>query len=454
MQTGPVGIAAPVTLLPGTARFLPLDGVTIRTGPDAATAVPACRPGRFAPDPGMANNDDVPAPDKTVFVHVGCRKTGTSHLQFGLKRAPKRVLGAGLAQPLGDRGGIMRRLLLPLQAAADGDVEAADRAVAALARTIRESAQPRHLITLEALAELPAAATAPLIRGLAEFDTRLIVTARSWAHTIPSEWQQRIKARYTGEYLEYAGAIRAPDDVGPGLAAESEAFRRRQDIADVVRRWRAGDPELPVSVILVPPLGAEGTTLVDAFCDLISVPPSALAIPQKITNESLSHPDAELVRRINLALGDRLPDTKGDYRYHVRRWIVAGSMMHRPRAKIRLPRDLEAWCRDESARQLAELQELGVDVIGDPEHYVSPTLPGDDFVPARDDEVVAAAAAVLADLAERRDEETRAWKDAVEEAERARRRAAAQRRSQSTAAAGPARRARTLAGRIRRRLSR
>jgi len=402
----------------------------------------------------MANNDDVPAPDKTVFVHVGCRKTGTSHLQFGLKRAPKRVLRAGLAQPLGERGGIMRGLLLPLQAATEGDVAAAEQAVTALARTIRESEQPRHLITLEALAELPAEATSLLVHGLAEFDTRLIVTARSWAYTIPSEWQQQIKARYTGDYLSYAAAIRSPDDVGPELAAEAELFRRRQDIADVVRRWRAGDPELPVSVVLVPPFGAEGTTLVDVFCGLISVSPSTLAIPKKITNESLSHADAELVRRINLALGDRLTDTKGDYRYHVRRWIVAGSMMHRPRAKIRLPRDLEPWCREESARQLAELEALGADVIGEPEHYVSPILPGDDFVPARDDEVVAVAAAVLADLAEQRDEETRAWKDAIDEAERARRRAAADRRSQSTAAAGPARRVRTLAGRVRRRLSR
>jgi hypothetical protein len=195
-------------------------------------------------------------------------------------------------------------------------------------------------------------------------------------------------------------------------------------------------------------------TLVDAFCDLISVAPSALAIPKKVTNESLSHPDAELVRRVNLALGDRLPDTKGDYRYHVRRWIVAGSMMHRPRAKIRLPRDLEPWCREESARQLAELAELGADVIGNPEHYVSPTLPGDDFVPARDDEVVAAAAAVLADLAARRDEETREWKEAVEEAERARRQAAAERRSRAAAGARPTPRARALAGRVRRRLSR
>ena len=114
----------------------------------------------------MTNNDDVPAAPKTVFVHVGSRKTGTSHLQFGLKRAPKRVIRAGLAQPLGERGGIMRGLLLPLQAAADGDLAAAERAVTALARNIRESEQPRHLITLEALAELPVEATAPLIRGL------------------------------------------------------------------------------------------------------------------------------------------------------------------------------------------------------------------------------------------------------------------------------------------------
>jgi hypothetical protein len=384
----------------------------------------------------------------TVFLHVGCRKTGTSHLQFGLQRAPRRVLKAGVEQPLGDRGGIMRGLLRPLQAVAQGEVAYAEAAVAQLAERIRSSGHRRHLITLEALAELPAEATSVLVGGLSEFDTRLIITARSWAHTIPSEWQQRVKTRYTGDYLEYAEAIRDPDGRGPELAAEAATFRRRQDIADVTRRWRAADPDLPVSVILVPPLGAEGVTLVDAFCQLIGIRPRALAEPTRITNESLSHADAELLRRVNIALGDRLPDTRGDYRGNVRRWIVADSMMTRPRIKIRLPRDLEPWCEKESARQLAELEELGAEIIGERQHYVSPRLSGDDFVPAPPEVIVASAAAVIADLAASRKTERDGWREALREARRA------ERELRHELSQTPLRRARARAGRIRRRLLR
>jgi hypothetical protein len=388
----------------------------------------------------------------TVFLHVGCRKTGTSHLQFGLQRAPRRVLKAGVEQPLGDRGGIMRGLLLPLRAVAEGDVERAEHAVAQLADRIRSSQHARHLITLEALAELPAETTSVLVGGLSEFDTRLIITARSWAHTIPSEWQQRVKTRYTGDYVEYAEAVRDSEGRGPELAGEAATFRRRQDIADVARRWRAADPDLPVSVILVPPLGADGITLVDAFCQLIGIPPRALAVPKRITNESLSHADAELLRRVNIALGGRLPNARSDYRTNVRRWIVAGSMMMRPRPKIRLPRDLEPWCQEESARQLAELEGLGAEIIGERHHYVSPELGGDDFVPAPAEEVVASAAAVLADVAARRKAERDEWQEALKAAQRERRRA--EQELQHAQSQTPLRRARAQAGRLKRRLLR
>lgn len=401
----------------------------------------------LVPGPSTSRSTDT---RPTVFLHVGCRKTGTSHLQFGLQRAPRRVLKAGVAQPLGDRGGIMRGLLLPLRAVTEGDVARGEQAVARLAEGIRRSEHPRHLITLEALAELPVEATSVLVDGLSDFDTRLIITARSWAHTIPSEWQQRVKTRYTGEYVEYAEAIRDADGQGPELAAEAATFRRRQDIADVARRWRAADPDLPVSVILVPPLGAEGVTLVDAFCQLIGIPPRALAEPQRITNESLSHADAELLRQINIALGDRLPDVRGDYRASVRRWIVADSMMKRLRTKIRLPRDLEPWCEEESTRQLAELEELGAEIIGERQHYVSPKLSGEDFVPAPAEEVVASAAAVLADLAAGRDAERGEWKEALRTAERERR--SAERELRQVLSQTPLRRARATAGRLKRRL--
>jgi hypothetical protein len=123
-------------------------------------------------------------------------------------------------------------------------------------------------------------------------------------------------------------------------------------------------------------------------------------------------------------------------------------MMTRPRIKIRLPRDLEPWCERESARQLAELEELGAEIIGERQHYVSPRLSGDDFVPAPPEVIVASAAAVIADLAASRKTERDGWREALREARRA------ERELRHELSQTPLRRARARAGRIRRRLLR
>ena len=345
-----------------------------------------------------------PMPDqtKTVFLHVGCRKSGTSALQLGLRRAADRLRELGLEQPLGARGGTMAGLITPVQRALGGEEEVGRVAVAALAEKIRRSEQPRHLITLEALAELPAEATSLIVTGLAEFDTRVIVTARPWPLTIPSEWQQRVKSRFTGGYLEYAAAVRRPDGATGELAQEADDFRRRQDVADVVRRWRAADPELPAHVILVPQSRHTRPGLIDLFCDVIGVAPGELAIPDRMINESLSHEKAEVLRLVNLALGDRLQNRRGNYRYSVRKWIAVATLMRGSSgAKIRLPRELEDWASEETARQVEELRREGCDLLGDPDGFIRPDLPGEDFVPASDAEVAQAAAAALADLAAR-----------------------------------------------------
>lgn len=388
---------------------------------------------------------------KTVFLHVGCRKSGTSALQLGLSRGADALREAGLEQPLEGRGQVQRGLVKPLLAAVEGDVPAARKAVARLAAAIRDSDRPRHLVTLEALAEMPAEATALVAEGLAEFDTRVVVTARPWALTIPSEWQQLVKSRFTGEYVDFARAVR--DGQGP-LAADADRFRRRQDVADVARRWRAGAPDLPVHVILVPPSREVRPGLTDLFCDVVGIDPTLLAMPDRLVNQSLTHDNAEVLRLVNVALGDRLPNLRTDYRDGVRKWIAVRTMMRGATgSRIRIPRELEGWARGESARQLDELRRAGCDVRGDADAFVDPDLPGDDFVPASDAEVARAAAATLADLAEREARQQRRARRAARTTRKAARR--------SRPAGGPAAvptpqgvpaRVRRAAGAVRRRV--
>jgi hypothetical protein len=339
----------------------------------------------------------------SVFLHVGCRKSGTSALQFGFETGVDALREAGLDQPLVGRGATTNRFVRPLQNATD-DPQAAREAVAQFARMVRRSKAPRHLVSLEAMAEFSPEAIAIVAEGLADFDVHVVVTARPWALVIPSEWQQRVKGRVTASYEEYTRAVRHPDDAGP-LQWEAAAFRRRQDVADVARRWQAGDARLPVHVVLVPPRRPGQPGLVELFSGVVGIEPSLLPVPDRNINPSLTFPEAELLRQVNLALGDRLTNLKGDYRASVRQWIAQRMMLGSPGSRIRIPREFEDWAVGESSRQVDELQALGVDLLGDDSGFRRPQLPGDDFERPSDAEIVQRAAALIADLAVEHEQE-------------------------------------------------
>lgn len=346
---------------------------------------------------------------KSVFLHVGCRKSGTSALQHGFGTSAEALAAQGLSQPYPMRQALQRRFATPVRRHAEegaGGGQQARQALNRLARRIRTSAHPRHLVSLEALAEWDAATTGLVVDALAEFDVHVVITARPWALTIPSEWQQRVKSRYTGGYLEYAAALRDPPAASSELAGEARDFHRRQDVADVARRWWAEDPRVRAHVILVPPSSAS-PDLRDLFCEVVGADPSLVALPDRVVNPSLSYAHAEVLRLVNVALGDRLTDLRGDYRASVRRWITVRALMNQRGDKIRLPREHESWAAEQGERQLRELRQLGCEVIGDPDGYVRPRLEDDDFVPASGDELARTAAAVIAHLAVNHDAERR-----------------------------------------------
>jgi hypothetical protein len=385
----------------------------------------------------------VSSSSKTVFLHVGCRKSGTTALQLGFRRAAGRVRRHGLQRPLGARGGTMTGLRDPLYRTLEGeDPDAAVRAVARLADRIRADKRPRHLITLEALAELPEEATRVVVEGLAEFDLRVVITTRPWALTIPSEWQQLVKSRVSVPYEDFARAVRDPDTADGELAREALRFRRRQDVADIATRWRAGDPQLPVHVILVPSNRHISPGITDMFCSLVGVDRRLLPTIDRVVNPSISHADAEVLRLVNIALGDRLADARRGYRRSVRKWVARPMMKKSSGGRIRLPHDLEEWASAESRRQLDEILAFGCDVVGDAGSWVEPPLPGDDFVPATDAEVAAAAARVIADLA--------TWHDRQQELQRKRRKRRQQGEQKGQPRAGRVSTARRVLRRLRR----
>ncbi len=337
-----------------------------------------------------------------VYLHVGARKSGTTSLQRSLRLSVEELAAQGVNLLYATREEQVRRQVVPIRGyLTSGDDTAARQSLRELAEGIRSRPEMTHLLSLETLAELPRPATDLIVAELAEFEVHVVVTARHWVLTLPSEWQQMVKSRLTISYPDFLAAVRdrTPD------AAE---FLAMQDVPAIVERWGALLPPERVHVIACPPRSRNVGTLLDLFCGLVGIDPASLKVPAGDLNTSISLDQAELIRRINADLGDRLTKPGADYDVGVRGWIVRGSMQPRATESIRIPQEFVEWAVAEARQQYDDLLVAGVDVVGRPEDLLPDGDPLTGPLQVGEDAVAAAAVATLADLAQQHYDEVRA----------------------------------------------
>ncbi|TYL45458.1 hypothetical protein FXB39_18410 [Nocardioides sp. BGMRC 2183] len=369
-----------------------------------------------------------------VFLHIGTRKSGTSYLQLALRNSIEALDDQGLALMFRTREANVRRQLTPLrELVSTGDATAVDEAMAWTAERVRAKPDHRHLITLEDLAELPDSAIAAMIGGLSDFDVEVVLTARHWGLTLPSEWQQCVKERHTGTYRDFIEDVRARS------GETAQRFLARQHVPQIVERWGA---HAPVSVIAVPPSSRTEGTLVELFSDLVGIDPGSLVTPKSTVNQSLTLVQAEMLRRVNIALGDRLPEPAHSYRVGMREWLTRRSLMKHRGSSIRLPEEYLGWAQQESLAQLDALRAGPARLLGVAEDLVASAdlATGPDTV--SDTELAEIATLTLADLAADR------WREVEEQ--RAKQRGGTRRtKPQVPPPPAPATRLRTRIGRTR-----
>ncbi len=337
---------------------------------------------------------------RPVYLHVGSRKSGTSFVQESFLESRGALAKQGLGVPLGARVRHMQMVLNPLLAADPADPHHADTRAALrdVTRRLQQAKQPRLLLTIEDLAELETWRAELLLEALADFDVHLLISARHWAKQIPSEWQQCVKERLTTPYQDYVRGIRDRDG-----APHTKQFIARQHVPDIAARWgRTLDPD-HVHVIAVPPSSDDPDALLKLFGEVLGVDPSALTAPPRARNLSLGYQQAETLRRLNVALGDRLQDFYTQYRLAVRRDVGRGILLRQSGDRVRLPEELVPWCVEESAAQVKEVTERGYHMVGQPEHLLFDGKQGEPaFREVTEEEVADTAVQALASLAVRR----------------------------------------------------
>lgn len=336
---------------------------------------------------------------RQVFVHVGASKTGTSALQRGLWNSAEPLLAAGVGLPFLGRQEHLRHLLQPL-GWRPGSMYSEPMRPARLdllVNRLRETPGERLLISNEDLAEAGPEQVAAFadLADRSDLEVQVVITARDWARQLPSEWQQFLKRRLTTDYPTFLAEVR--ERRGPDAAQ----FWARQDVTDVADRWGAGLDPARVHLILVPPRHVDADAVFRNFGAVIGYDPAVLKLPTRDVNASFGYVEAEVVRRINLALGDRLPDFTRDYLPAVRNTLVRHVLARRASSSIPLPPEHLDWVREAATRQVETVRERGYSVHGD----ATTLVPGPDAtapLPAVEEAAVAdAAIRTLADFAVR-----------------------------------------------------
>ena len=339
--------------------------------------------------------------ERRLYLHVGHAKTGTSYLQSAFWGSRTALAEAGLLLPLAGPGHHFG-LALALRGDLDESMDAptAFSAEDRLVKQLGESSAPRALVTHEVLAAVSAAEAARFSRRIVDRDIHIVLTVRDLRRQVPAEWQQRVKTRSTLTYEKFLDGVVNHSERGA-------KFWRVQDTFDVAERWRGDLPPERVHIVTTPPAGSAPTLLLERFCQVLGVDPAVVNTDQSRRNESLGAQQVELMRRVNVALGDRLPHPRAGYNRVAKNEFANSVLAAQDGARLDLPAHLDEWCHGEARRVVEQIRTAGYDVVGDLDDLLPAERTDAADEPVTDELVAAAAVDGIAALLVQRDEDVK-----------------------------------------------
>lgn len=325
---------------------------------------------------------------RPLYLHVGASKTGTSALQHGLFDSVSELADQGIGLPLTGRNDHIRQLLRPLGwVTASGFTRDIRREqLTELGPVLTSAAGERLLLTCEDLCEADPERIGALVEvaDRAGQEVRVVLTVRGLASVIPSEWQQFLKHRMTLDYPTFLTRIQNRK------GRWASHFWRRQDLVAVCARWAEIVGRDRIDVVVTPDRTTDPEGLYRMFGQVVGFDPSPLSWPARNVNASWGYVEAEVYRRTNEALGDRLPRYERDYQPGLRWPLVQGVLPRSASARIPLPPSELDWVTHVASEHVAWLQDAGIRVHGDPSSLI-PSASDTEELPRLDDEAVARA---------------------------------------------------------------
>jgi hypothetical protein len=303
---------------------------------------------------------------RRVFVHIGTMKSATSYVQELFDGNRDLVLAQGLLWTEAVEYFLATDDLLGTRRIRPG----LDGAWSRLDEQLRGHPGDA-LISNELLAVINPRKQLQLVEALEPAEVSIVVTARDLGRVVPSQWQTGARNRDTVTWREYVRAV--CDEGEPESAA---GFWRRHDVAAIVRRWSRRVPLDRITVVTVPPAGADPGLLGQRFGSVVGVDVSSFEPPAE-GNPSVGGHSAELLRRVN----ERTADFEWlRYRWAFKNGLARSILAERAPKEppIRLTQAQLDQLSRRAHRMADELSQTGVRVVGDLGDLVpAATAPGE-----------------------------------------------------------------------------
>ncbi len=297
-----------------------------------------------------------------VHLHIGSPKTGTTYIQNTLWANRATLKDDGVLLPGQSR-------FSRVQAASDmmkwhpddGDLPQTWRRLSGqVARWSGRSA----VISQEFLYRASPEQIHAMVDSLGGGQMKVVLTTRDVARLVPAQWQTSVRQRSTWTLGEYADAVAGTDGHENAVGA-ARHFWRRQDYGVILRRFVDALSLDQVRVVTVPPSGGDPDELWRRFCRACDLDPGSTK-PGGVSHESLGAESAEIMRRVNGRPPiDSMP--MRTYKKSVNGALSRRSLAHRRSLEtgLVLPERHRDWAENEASRVIADIEAVGVEVIGD-----------------------------------------------------------------------------------------
>lgn len=298
---------------------------------------------------------------KRIFLHIGAPKTGTTYLQEVLFRNRAALAEQGVLCP-GDAAVAHYEAVLDLRGLSFGGyrdprAEGAWDELAAQAR-----AWDGHCVVVshELLSGADDEAMARAAASFGDAEVHAVYTARDLGRQVPAMWQESVKNGQRLTFEQYLRRLSARSR----QSRAARIFWRQQHVLEVLTRWSAHLPDDRLHVVLVPPPDQPADLLWRRFAGVVGIRPDDLDVDVRRTNASLRLAEAELLRRVNVALDDDLewPEYGPTVKFWFAEQVLAG---HGSGPRAAVPASMHGWLEQQADEMAEALAASDWHVVGD-----------------------------------------------------------------------------------------